>query len=408
MRILHITAQKPFKTGSGIYVRKVIEEFDKKGFEQAIIAGISSEEKIDINTHLSLEKYPVYFNVKEIPFPVVGMSDVMPYESTRYRDLDEDMLDCFTQAFSRQIMKAMQRFNPDIIICHHLYFLTALTRSLVKDKKIFGVCHGTDLRQLKSIDLKKNFIKDNIRKLDAILALHYDQKEDIKQYFDIKESNIHVVGSGYDDSIFYCRDSFREKDYIKVIYAGKISYSKGLIPLIKAFSSLDIPSNKIKLSLAGMGNGKEYEEILNIAKESYYEIEFLGNLTQEDLAEKFRQSDIFILPSFYEGLPLVLIEALASGLHVITSEIPGVRQWLGEKINNSGKIRYLPLPRLTKVDIPVEEDLPRFEDNIKKEIQDAIKDINENKYNDNLDVTHLSWRELSNRTEKILNSFQIK
>ncbi|MEJ8552766.1 glycosyltransferase family 4 protein [Tepidibacter sp. Z1-5] len=405
MKILHITAQKPFKTGSGIYVRKVIEQFDKKGFKQAIIAGISNEEKIDITTDLSLEKYAVYFNVKEMPFPVIGMSDVMPYESTRYRDLDENMIDCFTQAFSRQVMEAVKMFNPDIIICHHLYLLTALTRSLIKDKKIFGVCHGTDLRQLKSINLKQDFIKDNIRKLDAILALHNDQKKDIKEYFDIEESNIHVVGSGYDDSIFYCRDLFDKKEYIKVIYAGKISYSKGLIPLIKAFSSLDIPKDKIKLSLAGMGNGREYEEILNTAKESPYKIEFLGNLRQEDLAEKFRKSDIFILPSFYEGLPLVLIEALASGLHVITSEIPGVRQWLGEKINNSGKIRYVPLPRLTKVDIPVEEDLPRFESNIKKEIQQAIKYINENTYNDNLDVRYLSWRELANRIEKILYDF---
>ncbi|WFD10245.1 glycosyltransferase family 4 protein [Tepidibacter hydrothermalis] len=405
MKILHITAQKPFKTGSGIYVRKVIEQFDKKGFKQAIIAGISNEEKIDIDTHLSLEKYPVYFNVKEMPFPVIGMSDVMPYESTRYRDLDENMIDCFRQGFSRQVIEAVEIFNPDIIICHHLYFLTALTRSLIKDKKIFGVCHGTDLRQLKSIDLKQDFIKDNIRKLDAILALHNDQKEDIKEYFDIKESNIHVVGSGYDDSIFYSRDSSYEKDCIKVIYAGKISYSKGLIPLIKAFSSLDIPKDKIKLSLAGMGSGKEYKDILNTAKESPYKIEFLGNLIQDDLAEKFRQSDIFILPSFYEGLPLVLIEALASGLYVITSEIPGVRQWLGEEINNSGKIRYLTLPRLINVDIPVEEDLPMFENNIKNEIQKIIKNINENKYNNNLDVTHLSWRKLSNRIEKILYKF---
>ncbi|MCT4508223.1 MAG: glycosyltransferase family 4 protein [Tepidibacter sp.] len=402
MRILHVTAQKPFKTGSGIYVRKIIEQFDKKNFKQAIIAGISEEENIDIDTDLYLEKYPVHFNTEEIPFSVVGMSDVMPYESTRYRDLDENMLDYFIKIFSRQIMKAVQIFNPDIIICHHLYLLTALTRSLIKDKKIFGVCHGTDLRQLKSIDLKRNFIKDNIRKLDGILALHNNQKEDIKEYFNIKESLIHVTGSGYDDSIFYYKDSYHEKDYIKVIYAGKISFSKGLMPLVEAFSSLRIPTDKIKLSLAGMGNGYEYEKILNTAKKSPYKIEFLGNLRQEDLADKFRESDIFILPSFYEGLPLVLIEALASGLYVITSEIPGVREWLGEKINNSGKIRYLPLPRLINVDIPIEEDLPMFKRNIKNKIQEIIKGINENKDNENLDVTYLSWRELSNRIEKIL------
>lgn len=402
MKLLHITAQKPFKTGSGIYVKNTIKEFDKKGYKQAIIAGISRNESIDIDTELFLDKYPVHFDTRDIPFPVVGMSDVMPYKSTRYRDLDSDMLDCITKAFTKQIMLSIEEFNPDIIICHHLYYLTALTRSLVKNKRILGICHGTDLRQMQSINLKNNFIKENVRELDAILALHNEQKKLIEESFHINQNNIYVMGSGYDDSIFYNSPSCHKEDYVKIIYAGKISFSKGLVPLIKAYSSLSIPRDKIKLSLAGMGNGNEYEEILHLAKNSTNKIEFLGNLSQENLAKEFRKSHIFILPSFYEGLPLVLIEALASGLHTITSEIPGIREWLEEGVNESGKIRYLPLPRLKEVDIPFEEDLSIFEKSIKKEILKVIKDIKEERATSSIDLSHLSWRGLVSKIESIL------
>ncbi|GAA0178327.1 glycosyltransferase family 4 protein [Clostridium sediminicola] len=401
MKILHITAQKPFQTGSGIYARNIIKEFDEKGYKQAIVSGISKNEKVDVDTKMPLEEYTVYFNSKQVTFPVVGMSDVMPYESTRYRDLDENMLECFIREFRVRIMEAVRKFDPDIIISHHLYLVTALAASIIKDKKIIGVCHGTDLRQIKSINLKKDFIKDNIKKLDAIFALHDEQKNDIKECFDIDEKSIHVMGSGYDNSIFYSNNCSNKRGLIKIIYAGKISYAKGLIPFINAYSSLEIPKNKIKLSLAGMGSGEEYKEIHNISKKSPFDIEFMGNLPQKKLAEEFRKSDIFILPSFYEGLPLVLIEALASGLYVITTDIPGVRQWLGDKINTSGRIKYLSLPRLKKVDVPLEKDLPNFQNSIKKEIEEYINHINNRKYYEEIDLTHLTWNGLSKKMEEV-------
>ncbi len=52
----------------------------------------------------------------------------MPYESTRYKDLNIDMINRLKYQFKVNIDKAMNDFKPELIICHHLYLLTAFVR----------------------------------------------------------------------------------------------------------------------------------------------------------------------------------------------------------------------------------------------------------------------------------------
>ncbi len=81
-----------------------------------------------------------------------------------------------------------------------------------------------------------------------------------------------------------------------------------------------------------------------------------------------REKDIFIMPSYYEGLGLMAIESLACGLYVVATEIEALMTLLGEEIKESGIIKYVPLPRIYDVDKPVEEDLSEFKENLKEAI----------------------------------------
>lgn len=79
-----------------------------------------------------------------------------------------------------------------------------------------------------------------------------------------------------------------------------------------------------------------------------------------------------MLPSYYEGLPLVALEALGSGLPVVMSDIPGVRNWLGPEITESGYLDLVPLPAMEKVDEPVESELPAFEARFEKAVRKML------------------------------------
>ena len=94
---------------------------------------------------------------------------------------------------------------------------------------------------------------------------------------------------------------------------------------------------------------------------------FLGKLTQTELAEETNRSDVFVLPSFYEGLPLVIIEAMACGARVVCTDLKGIQTWINQALSGHGIVFVAP-PVMQNEDEPLEESLPRFE----KELADAI------------------------------------
>ena len=93
------------------------------------------------------------------------------------------------------------------------------------------------------------------------------------------------------------------------------------------------------------------------------------------MAKFLRTCDIFILPSFFEGLPLVVIEALASGTKVICTDLPGLDDFLGDELKQLDAIRYIKMPRLKNVDTPFEEDIPEFEKQLSKKIDEVSGEI---------------------------------
>ena len=97
MRILSILAQKPSSTGSGIYLTELLRNFHLMGEEQAVVFGLASGEELPVFS--GVKSYPVWYESENLPFPVLGMSDEMPYKSTRYKDLTESMLEQFRTAF---------------------------------------------------------------------------------------------------------------------------------------------------------------------------------------------------------------------------------------------------------------------------------------------------------------------
>lgn len=243
MRILHVTAQKPNSTGSGVYMSGVIESLDKLGHTQGIIAGIDIKDEIK-QFNENIKFYPIIYNSEKLPFPVMGMSDIMPYESTRYRDLTEDMVKKIKDEFISNLQKVVSNFKPDIIICNHLYLTTSFVRESIQDIKVIGICHGTCLRQLNTIDLKKDYIISNIKNLDYILALHEEQKNQIINTFHISEDKVCVIGSGYDDKVFYNKNYKKTKE-INITYAGKICKTKGIKSLLHAVNILDYDEEEL-------------------------------------------------------------------------------------------------------------------------------------------------------------------
>lgn len=398
MKILSITAQKPSSTGSGVYLTELVKEYAKMGHEQAVVAGVYEDDVVELPAGTAF--YPVYFSSEELPFPITGMSDEMPYKSTRYCDMTEEMTGQFQRAFLKVIERAVKELEPEVILCHHLYLLTAMVRERFPEKKIYGFCHNTDLRQMKKTALCRDYIREQIRRLDRIFVPQSAQEEGVREIFGVEKERIIIAGMGYNSQIFRPMTDGEETEAInedkkvtRLVFAGKISEKKGVMSLIRSLSYLDCERDSLKLYLAGStGNEEEYRLIRELAAKCRYEVIFLGRLSQTELAKVYNKCDVFVLPSFFDGLPLTVIEALACHDRVVISELPGVREWL--EISAPGAdIRYVRMPEMKNTDEPVEAELPGFE----QRLADALKASIETKETKTADVSQISWERIAKR-----------
>lgn len=419
MRILSITAQKPDSTGSGVYLTELMKGFEKLGHEQAAVVGVTVKDLVRLPESASV--YPVYYGTEALPYPVVGMSDEMPYDSTRYSDMTKEMTRQFREAFGQTVLRAVREFGPDVILCHHLYFLTAFTRDLCPEARVFGICHGSDLRQFKKNPWQREWIRKNICRLDGIFALHKEQKEEILKCFGCEEEQVQVIGTGYNSSVFYIDETVKREiprepgrpemqtsedgaaqqnphgtDELRLIFAGKISEKKGIKSLLRSMDYLK--EEKIRLVLAGgYATKEEFEEICRLAKKCPCKVEFPGRMPQQELARRMNASDLFVLPSFYEGLPLVLVEAMACGLRAVCTELPGIRPWLMEK-GLDGSVVFVKPPEMRNEDEPAEESLPLFE----KRLAEAVVKAKEAVFPDREKLSEVSWDGVCRRLLKLM------
>ena len=355
MRILHVLAQLPIKTGSGVYFTNVIDGLKEFNVEQAAIYATTPE----YNFNFVDEKFEVEFQGKDISFPIVGMSDIMPYDNTLYKNMTDEMIESWQKAFREKLIQARETFKPDVVITHHLWILSSMVCDVFENVKVLGVCHNTDIRQAeKNLTMKDKYVK-SLGKLDKILALSSGVIDGIANIYNYPVEKIVNIGAGYNEKIFYPVEKHEKYDNVKILYAGKFDESKGFYELIKAFRLLEKKDTKVELELIGNLKEEDRPRVESLVGDSK-RIRIYNAVDQVHLGEIMRHKDIFILPSYFEGLGLIAVEALGSGLRVVATEIEGLIEFLGEKINNSEIIEYVKMPTIYDTDKAVEEEKPAF------------------------------------------------
>jgi len=416
MKILSIITQKPSSTGSGIYLTEILKSYQHLGEEQAVICGVTKEDKLpDIP---SVDFFPVYYESEELPYPVLGMSDEMPYNSTRYKDLTKEMLEQCERAFSKKLEEVMSVFSPDLILCHHLYLLTALVREKCPQIPIFAFCHNTDLRQMEKHDLEKERIVRNIQKLDKIFTPKEAQRQEVLRLYGVEPEKVINIGIGYNAEELglptgdvlsphgiprrrEIRSASGEKyakgEYWDLLFAGKLGEKKGVFSLLRSLEALYQKGRKnFRLFMVGdNGNQEEKEAVFALAKTCNYPIYFLGRLDYSDLIPWYEFSDCFLLPSFFDAVPMTVIESLACGNKVVLTALEGLEDFFTENLPTA-PIFFVELPPRKNADEIPEEVLPVFEERLEKQIAQCM----DSEYSKMISMGNLSWDGIA---EKVLS-----
>ena len=164
---------------------------------------------------------------------------------------------------------------------------------------------------------------------------------------------------------------FEKYDY-DILFVGRLTKAKGVDILLKAVRILkDKYRKKVKVAIAGDGSLKE--NLHNMAMELGIneEVKFLG--VRKDIGKLMESSSIFVLPSRWEGLPMVILEAMSKGMSIIATKVGGIPE-----VIKNGKEGILISPEDPKALAQTINDLLENEELREKLSQAAYKKVREN------------------------------
>jgi len=168
-------------------------------------------------------------------------------------------------------------------------------------------------RHFLSIFFDKYIFTNILKHADVTIVLSNHMKAAMSKKF----PRLEIIPSFITKS-YYNND---HKNSHSMLYVGRLDKFKGVDILIKsiAYVKNEIPSIKLYI----VGNGECFNYLNNLTRLSNLEenVIFKGHLNDSELIDIYSQSGIFVFPSFKEGLPMVLIEAMSAGLPIIASDI---------------------------------------------------------------------------------------
>lgn len=151
---------------------------------------------------------------------------------------------------------------------------------------------------------------------DCIIVTEEAQADIARRYH--RKKNIHVIPNGVDTSRF--RPAHDPGDNGRLLFIGRLTRQKNLFSLIKAVSLCrSIPLDVI-------GGGELEKNLKAFAASLHAPVHFLGSMPNDALAQTIPRYRALVLPSFYEGDPKAAIEAMACGIPVIATRVPGNRE----------------------------------------------------------------------------------
>lgn len=142
----------------------------------------------------------------------------------------------------------------------------------------------------------------------------------VQQRYSIASEKISVIPNYVETDVFQPQEMDRPAAARqRVCFIGRLEAQKNPIALLEALKGSDV-------QLLVVGNGSLKETMQAYVQENKLDVQFLGNLPHRQLPDMINSTDIFILPSLYEGHPKTLIEAMSCGAAVIGANSPGIRE----------------------------------------------------------------------------------
>ena len=159
-----------------------------------------------------------------------------------------------------------------------------------------------------------------IQKADIVISISQQTKQDLMEFLNVPEEKIKIIHQACHPSFYIETRAKLELPEHYILYVGALEERKNVMTLVQAFAHLkDIIPHKLLI----VGKGEEYKQKIQreIINHSLNDRIFLfDQISSQELPAIYQKADLFVYPSFFEGWGIPNVEALISGVPVITSK----------------------------------------------------------------------------------------
>ena len=242
-------------------------------------------------------------------------------------------------SISEQAIAPLKLWNTEFLHCPHYNIPVVYEGEMVVTvHDLIHLIFPQFLKSRAAYFYAKSLFKLVAIRAKKIIAVSENTKADIVNYLGIKKDKVVVIYNGVSE-IFKRDVSQEECEKLRhklnlhekyILNLSNMKKHKNIETLIEAYSKLRKKGIEQKLLLAG--GGKERVKELKIYAERFNvneNVVFLQNIDFEDLPVLYRICDVFVFPSLYEGFGLPLVEAMASGVPVVTSNVSSMPEVVG-------------------------------------------------------------------------------
>jgi colanic acid/amylovoran biosynthesis glycosyltransferase len=223
--------------------------------------------------------------------------------------------------------------SPDLI--HFSYTALAVSRieELKKIKELGKIrtivsCRGTSENVKPFIFRKRGKVLEELFKtIDLVHCVSENLRQSMNNNFGLLIDKSFVNRPAIDILKFpFCNLEFKKDETISILSIGRLNYIKGYFFAIEAMSKLKNLGVKFKYNI--IGDGPLYEEMLFYRHQFDLvdEVNLLGIKEGEDVVSELKNSNVLLLPSLSEGIANVVLEAMAVGVFVISTNVGGMNE----------------------------------------------------------------------------------
>ena len=309
MRIALVTASFfPRIGGAETVVHNLASEWVKQGHEVCVFNPLTNKPTLDSAGYSVCKFFRPYSYFKLAPhrFP-------------------------FSRYVARNLKQHLDEFNPDFISAHFGYPIGVWLSQLQPTPKFLVTCHGREItkftwgyRNIYKID---RVLADALNKSTGAVAISRHARK-LMEEMGVRSEKILDIPNGVDierfrnkaEGDFRGRFGLPQKATV-VLSVGREHPQKAYDVGIKAFAEVAGRNPETYYVILGRGSGKWQPVVMDMGLQG--RIILSEGLSGDDLVGAYQQADIFFSPSAWELMPLVVLEAMASGLPLVVTNVSG-------------------------------------------------------------------------------------